>query len=378
MSGHEIEWFCMSLASSLTTLFASFLCSGPMAGRVVSQLLKGTNWGDLDVLVLDLPPGTGDVQLEVCQSLSLSGAVAVSTPSSLAWADVKKGVQMFGEMGVSTLALVENMAYFVCEGGGRHYPFGKSKSFSGGSESASSLASHFLPNSSHFFHLPISSTVNESNDTGTPLCRDRPSSAEDELDTFAKLANAISSDLLRLQHNISPLAMKGSSSDNDRRNILTVVLDEAGETEFDVPFTQLTVDNDHRNFTVRLFSNEGGYQKIISGAELRFLDPKTGEEDTSIDRESIIKGTARQGGCGGFSSLQKSSTPMVHQHHAGCDHDHTDETDNLFPVTLTKKGNYGYEVEWADGSKIIYSLLAIAKSAGGKPPENLPTHAEYV
>ena len=61
---------------------------GPMAGRVVSQLLRGTDWGDLDVLVLDLPPGTGDVQLEVCQSLSLSGAVAVSTPSSLAWADV--------------------------------------------------------------------------------------------------------------------------------------------------------------------------------------------------------------------------------------------------------------------------------------------------
>jgi Mrp family chromosome partitioning ATPase len=63
---------------------------GPMAGRVVSQLLKGTNWGELDVLVLDMPPGTGDVQLEVCQSLSLSGAVAVSTPSALSWADVRK------------------------------------------------------------------------------------------------------------------------------------------------------------------------------------------------------------------------------------------------------------------------------------------------
>ena len=65
---------------------------GPMAGRVASQLLRGTNWGDLDVLIMDLPPGTGDVQLEVCQSLSLAGAVAVSTPSNLAWADVRKGV----------------------------------------------------------------------------------------------------------------------------------------------------------------------------------------------------------------------------------------------------------------------------------------------
>ena len=105
---------------------------GPMAGRVVSQLLKGTNWGELDVLLLDLPPGTGDVQLTVCQSLSLSGAVAVSTPSNLAWADVMKGVSMFGELGVDTLALVENMAYFVCEGGGRHYPFGRAKSAMGG------------------------------------------------------------------------------------------------------------------------------------------------------------------------------------------------------------------------------------------------------
>jgi Mrp family chromosome partitioning ATPase len=106
-----------------------------MAGRVVSQLLKGTNWGELDVLVLDLPPGTGDVQLEVCQSLSLSGAVAVSTPSALAWADdVWKGVEMFGELGVSTLALVENFAYFVCEGGGRHFPFGKARTLAAGDD----------------------------------------------------------------------------------------------------------------------------------------------------------------------------------------------------------------------------------------------------
>ena len=96
----------------------------PRAGQVVSQLLKGTNWGGLGVLLLDLPSGTGDVQLEVCQSLSLSGAVTVSTPSVLAWADMLKGVHMFGNMGVMTLALVESMSYFVCRDGGRHYPFG--------------------------------------------------------------------------------------------------------------------------------------------------------------------------------------------------------------------------------------------------------------
>lgn len=75
--------------------------------------LKGTDWGELDVLILDLPPGTGDVQLAVCQDLELSGAVAVTTPSKLAATDARKGIEMFTSLGVPTLAAVENMSYFV-------------------------------------------------------------------------------------------------------------------------------------------------------------------------------------------------------------------------------------------------------------------------
>lgn len=75
--------------------------------------LKGTDWGELDVLILDLPPGTGDVQLAVCQDIQLSGAVAVSTPSKLAAVDTRKGIEMFTSLGVPTLAVVENMAYFT-------------------------------------------------------------------------------------------------------------------------------------------------------------------------------------------------------------------------------------------------------------------------
>ena len=74
--------------------------------------LKGTDWGELDVLILDLPPGTGDVQLAVCQDLQMSGAVAVTTPSKLSVGDVRKGIERFSTLGVSTLALVENMSYF--------------------------------------------------------------------------------------------------------------------------------------------------------------------------------------------------------------------------------------------------------------------------
>ena len=85
---------------------------GPMAGKVVEQLLKGTDWGPLDVLILDLPPGTGDVQLQVCQDLSISGAVAVTTPSKLAVVDTRKGIEMFTSLGVPTLSVVQNMSYF--------------------------------------------------------------------------------------------------------------------------------------------------------------------------------------------------------------------------------------------------------------------------
>ena len=86
---------------------------GPMASRVASQLIKGTDWGELDVLILDLPPGTGDVQLTTCQELHhVTGAVGITTPSKLALVDVRKGIQMFESLNIPTLAVVENMSYF--------------------------------------------------------------------------------------------------------------------------------------------------------------------------------------------------------------------------------------------------------------------------
>jgi Mrp family chromosome partitioning ATPase len=356
---------------------------GPMAGRVVSQLLKGTNWGELDVLILDLPPGTGDVQLEVCQTLSLSGAVAVSTPSSLAWADVRKGVEMFGELGVSTLALVENFAYFVCEGGGRHYPFGKARALAAAhgdndvernnipedDEEESLLPNHFMPKSSHIFHLPISESVSGSNESGIPFCCDEPkSTSEEERTIFSKLAEAVSADLLLLQHNMLPVSMQGQRGNTS--NSMVVKIDEAADSEFDVPFTQLDIDNSHKRFTVRLFCNEGGYQKIITGKDLRSRNPKTGEIDDELSSSSSGEGNeVRQQGCGGGKNKRGESSDasiVVHHHSSHCD-DVPDEEDTLFPARISKKGKYGYEVEWADGAAIIYSLLAIAKAAGGRP-----------
>jgi hypothetical protein len=97
---------------ALTTAIDGFVSHSPNNILVLWCRLKGTDWGDLDVLVLDLPPGTGDVQLTLCQDLDMSGAIGVTTPSKLAIADARKGIEMFSTLGIPTLAMVENMAYF--------------------------------------------------------------------------------------------------------------------------------------------------------------------------------------------------------------------------------------------------------------------------
>ena len=99
---------------------------GPIASTVIRDLLYQTDWGTLDYLVIDCPPGTSDVLLTLTQSLPLSAAVVVSTPQRLAWVDVEKGMDMFGRVGVDVVAVVENMSYIQCNGcGERQRVFGK-------------------------------------------------------------------------------------------------------------------------------------------------------------------------------------------------------------------------------------------------------------
>jgi len=87
---------------------------GPMLHSVMQQFLRSVIWGDLDYLIVDLPPGTGDVQLSLIQSVSVTGAVLVTTPSVVALADVRKAVEMFRQVNVPVLGIVENMSYFAC------------------------------------------------------------------------------------------------------------------------------------------------------------------------------------------------------------------------------------------------------------------------
>lgn len=97
---------------------------GPMVSTTVTQLVAGTDWGDLDYLVLDFPPGTGDIHLTLCQRLGISCCVVVTTPQQLSYVDVVKGVNMFEKMKVPVSAVVHNMAHFDVDGK-RHFPFGR-------------------------------------------------------------------------------------------------------------------------------------------------------------------------------------------------------------------------------------------------------------
>ena len=281
---------------------------GPMAARVVTQLLKGTEWGDLDVLVLDLPPGTGDVQLAVCQDLRLNGAVAVTTPSKLALSDAKKGIDMFTSLGVPTLAVVENMAYFVCDGGGKHYPFGK-----GVLEESMKIV----------FQLPISTVTNAANDCGIPLALARPSEAKEELTIIGELAAAVARELFLAQHGRSDTSIETSQPHK------VIFPSSSADDEFDVASTHLTGTKD--GFVARFFSEKGAMQVPITAASMRARNPKTGEILDDVDSDMV----------------QKSP--------------------RLLPAKLDPKGRYGYAIEWADGATIIYSMLSIARAAGAIP-----------
>ncbi len=135
---------------------------GPMASKALNQLLWDTHWGDLDYLIVDLPPGTGDIHLSLVQSIPLTGAVVVSTPQEIALADAKKGVNMFQmeSINVPVLGIVENMAYFTPEElpNKKYYIFGK--------DGAAQLAKDM--NISLLSQIPIVQSLREASDAGRP------------------------------------------------------------------------------------------------------------------------------------------------------------------------------------------------------------------
>jgi ATP-binding protein involved in chromosome partitioning len=149
---------------------------GPMATQALEQLLRQTNWGDLDYLIVDMPPGTGDIQLTLSQRVPLTGAVIVTTPQDIALLDAKKGIKMFEKVGVPILGIVENMAVHVCEKCGHvEHIFGEE----GGKRLAAEYEMDYLG------ALPLNLSIRVQADSG------RPSVASDPDGEIAGLYKAV-------------------------------------------------------------------------------------------------------------------------------------------------------------------------------------------
>jgi ATP-binding protein involved in chromosome partitioning len=153
---------------------------GPMVTRYTQQFLRQVAWAPLDYLVLDLPPGTGDIQLTIVQSVALHGAVIVTTPQEVALIDARKAVSMFQKTNVPVLGIVENLSYFLCPSDGRRYEiFGAG----GGQREATRLRVPLLG------QLPIDIALRESGDVGRPLTASDPHGAVGKV--FKEIARRI-------------------------------------------------------------------------------------------------------------------------------------------------------------------------------------------
>lgn len=154
---------------------------GPMVTSAVKQFMQEVEWGELDYLILDLPPGTGDIQLTIVQTVPLTGAIVVSTPQTVALDDARKGVAMFSKVNVPVLGIVENMAYFVPDDmpEKKYYIFGKH----GARKLAQKIEVPFLG------EVPLRENIRKTSDDGTPVVADDPGSNSSIV--FKEIANRV-------------------------------------------------------------------------------------------------------------------------------------------------------------------------------------------
>lgn len=149
--------FAMSIGNMIPENEA-IIWRGPMASGAIKQMLNDVEWGNLDFLIIDLPPGTGDIQLSLCQNLKIKGAVIVSTPQEVSLLDVRKAINMFKKVNVPILGMIQNMSYLEINKK-KTYLFGKN----GALNEAKKQKLHFLG------EVPIYSEISNAGDTGIPL-----------------------------------------------------------------------------------------------------------------------------------------------------------------------------------------------------------------
>ena len=171
---------CMSIGF-LTDQQTPMIWRGPMVTSAIKTFTQKVNWKDLDFIIVDMPPGTGDTQLTFSQEIKMDGAIIVSTPQEVALLDVKRGIKMFDKLGVKILGLVDNMSYFTGDDGKKYHLFGEG----GVKKTAEEFNKDFLG------EIPIDPKVGKFGDQGTPIVEVDPNNKISKI--YLELANKIKS-----------------------------------------------------------------------------------------------------------------------------------------------------------------------------------------
>ena len=169
---------CMSIGF-LTDQQTPMIWRGPMVTSAIKTFTQKVNWKDLDFIIVDMPPGTGDTQLTFSQEIKIDGAIIVSTPQEVALLDVKRGIKMFDKLGVKVLGLVDNMSHFVGDDKKEYNIFGKG----GVKKTAAEFKKEFLG------EIPINPEIGKSGDEGTPIVKKTPDHEISKI--YIELANKI-------------------------------------------------------------------------------------------------------------------------------------------------------------------------------------------
>lgn len=173
---------------------------GPMASSALKQFMEDVVWGELDFLLFDMPPGTGDIQLTLSQSIPLNGAIIVTTPQDISLADARKGLKMFERVNVPAIGIIENMSYYINSDGSKDYIFGKG----GGLKMSTDYGVKLLG------EIPINGIIRKSGDEGVPVTESMPD------DNISRIFNNIA------RETIMEINLKNVSSKSDSDVIIEI------------------------------------------------------------------------------------------------------------------------------------------------------------
>ena len=174
---------CMSIGF-LTDQQTPMIWRGPMVTSAIRTFTQKVNWKDLDFIIVDMPPGTGDTQLTFSQEIKMDGAIIVSTPQEVALLDVKRGIKMFDKLGVKILGLVDNMSYFIGDDNKKYKIFGEG----GVRKTSEEFNKEFLG------EIPINSEIGKTSDNGKPIVEEDPNNEISKI--YIDFANKVKSTYL--------------------------------------------------------------------------------------------------------------------------------------------------------------------------------------